>query len=51
MYSLRYKRIKQIDEQPNNVPILGRPLRVRAAAPLRYRRLAWQRTQTNEPVA
>jgi len=35
--------MKRLDEQPNNAPILvlGRPLVVRAAAPLRYRRLAW----------
>ena len=35
--------MKFLDEQPNNAPILvlGRPLRVRASAPLRYRTLAW----------
>lgn len=35
--------MKPLDEQPNNAPILvlGRPLRVRASAPLRYRKLAW----------
>jgi hypothetical protein len=35
--------MKNLDEQPNNAPILvlGRPLRVRASAPLHYRRLAW----------
>ena len=35
--------MKALDEQPNNAPILvlGRPLRVRASAPLRHRKLAW----------
>ncbi|HZT29197.1 MAG TPA: hypothetical protein VFA33_04900 [Bryobacteraceae bacterium] len=35
--------MRNIDEQPNNAPILvlGRPLRVRASAPLRFRRLAF----------
>ena len=36
--------MKSLDEQPNNAPILvlGRPLRVRASAHIRYRKLAWQ---------
>ncbi len=36
--------MKCLGQEPNNTPILvlGRPLRVRASAPLRYRKLAWQ---------
>jgi len=36
--------VKPLDEQPNNAPILvlGRPLRVRASAPIRFRKLAWR---------
>ncbi len=35
--------MNNLDEQPNNAPILvlGRPLRVRASAPLHYRKVAW----------
>ncbi|HZT29367.1 MAG TPA: hypothetical protein VFA33_05765 [Bryobacteraceae bacterium] len=35
--------MKYLDQEPNNAPILvlGRPLRVRASAPLRFRKLAW----------
>ena len=36
--------MKKLDEQPNNAPILvlGRPLRVRASAPIHFRKLAWR---------
>ncbi len=36
--------LKPLDEQPNNAPILvlGRPLRVCAGAPIRFRKLVWR---------
>jgi len=45
--------MKRLDEQPNNAPILvlGRPLVVRAAAPLRYRRLGHIRKHPREAAA
>lgn len=35
---------KNLDEQPNNAPILavGKPLRVRGSSPISFRKLAWR---------